>query len=250
MEAKYSMDVKLLNSALSKTMLVKNGLSPDDANYFYQGLNEKPALKIIFNNLISGYYRLVLDAGCGIGLVEHNLPKSSEIFIIAMDLNRKYLGVAKSNSECEKVEYVLADARFLPFKDRVFDAIILHDILFGVELKTIFKQVYTNLKENGDLFFDLPNSFFYSALPFLLPFCGFNTYNLKETEMYLRNSGLKVTSRYVASFSTNTRIKLRLPEGFNSCLEKVFAMSPAKLHLAISNLWYLSIFICKKQNFS
>jgi SAM-dependent methyltransferase len=240
------MDVLHLSNEKLKMALIKQGLSKGDAEYFYQKLDEKPALKIIFNKLIDNHHKLGLDVGCGIGLIESNLPKNPHLSVVAIDLNKTFLKIAKFHSTDSSTEFLLADARYLPFKNQIFDTIILHDVLFGLKLSSVVSEISRNLKIAGNVYFDIPSSVFYRIVPFLLPFEGFNTYNLNIVEKELGKNCLKLTCRYVLAFSTNTRKKLKIPAKLNALLGKGFEMMPPKLHITISNFWFLTMFDCKR----
>ncbi|MGB9854765.1 MAG: class I SAM-dependent methyltransferase [Candidatus Bathyarchaeales archaeon] len=63
---------------------------------------------------------LVLDIGCGTGLLFNYIADKAEM-VVGLDISRKILAEAKRRSEkFHKVHLVLADADYTPFKESVF----------------------------------------------------------------------------------------------------------------------------------
>lgn len=66
-----------MGNADFRALLKKFKFSDCEVNYFTQSVHEKPALGLIFRRLLnSGKKSMILDVGCGIGLLEENLVKN------------------------------------------------------------------------------------------------------------------------------------------------------------------------------
>lgn len=88
-------------------------------------------------HIIEGDY--VLDVGCGIGVTASLLAKKHGCRVVAVDISKKMVDWAKETAKGEKteekIEFVVADARELPFKDNAFDVVICESVLAFVEDK-------------------------------------------------------------------------------------------------------------------
>ena len=88
----------------------------------------------------------MLDAGCGTGRLTHLLAKTlSDSYVIGVDISRKSCIIAHNRSWSQKVEFLVADLAYLPFRDSSFDLIIFSEVL-----NTFFlmkeKKSYANCK--------------------------------------------------------------------------------------------------------
>lgn len=110
--------------------------------------------KLLLRHLSSG--ATIFDLCCGTGQLSQELIAKG-YKIVGLDGSEKMLHYARQ--KLPDIEFVLGDARQfeLPYK---FDAVIctdtaLNHIMSLAELKSVFKNVHTVLKENGLFFFDL-----------------------------------------------------------------------------------------------
>ena len=97
----------------------------------------------------------VLDAGCGDGKTLAAMA-SKGWNIIAIDFSRSALGLCRRNPFAGAVEYVLADATALPFRDETFDAVFLiHCAGHAQETarNTLASESFRVLRSGGRLFF-------------------------------------------------------------------------------------------------
>ena len=88
-------------------------------------------------HIIEGDY--VLDVGCGIGVTASLLAKKHGCRVVAVDISKKMIGWAKETAKGEKteekIEFAVAGAEGLPFKNNTFDAVICESVLAFVKDK-------------------------------------------------------------------------------------------------------------------
>jgi ubiquinone/menaquinone biosynthesis C-methylase UbiE len=66
---------------------------------------------------------LILDVGCGTGVLFDNVADKAEN-VVGLDISRRTLSYAKQRAkEYGNVHLLLADAEILPFKDNIFDRV-------------------------------------------------------------------------------------------------------------------------------
>ncbi|MEM1581043.1 MAG: class I SAM-dependent methyltransferase [Candidatus Bathyarchaeia archaeon] len=99
-----------------------------NALYGYeQNLKIKEALKVLDVKALD----LVLDVGCGTGLLFKHIFSSSSL-IVGIDISSRTLRVAKNlvkNLDSNQIALVRADADFLPFRNNIFDKIFAITLL-------------------------------------------------------------------------------------------------------------------------
>jgi len=96
----------------------------------------------------------VLEIGCGVGLTPIYLAKKYGCRIMAIDLSREMIEKAKERAEkkgvADKIEFKVADAQKLPFKDNIFDAVILESVMaFIPDKKKAMKEFMRVVKKGG-----------------------------------------------------------------------------------------------------
>lgn len=115
--------------------------------------------RIILKNLNLSDREKILEVGCGRGfylkILIDTLP---HLDITGIDLNEKYLSVAKGFINNNKVKLVKVDATNLPFKNKTFDRIIATEILEHIpnDQKAI-SEMYRVLKPDGIAMVTVPN---------------------------------------------------------------------------------------------
>ena len=78
----------------------------------------------------------VLDVGCGNGSLTFDLSKKAQK-VVGVDLNEKYLAVAKKNNQAQNIEYILGDAVIYSFNNK-FDVVVLSNVLEHIENREEF----------------------------------------------------------------------------------------------------------------
>lgn len=105
----------------------------------------------------------ILDLGCGNGVVSLHLFNSK--VDIAMDLSPQMVKEAKRTGAYE--HYLVADARFLPFKDRSINSIISISVLEHVfNVDALLFEISRVLRKDGILVFTVPSDKFSEMLFF------------------------------------------------------------------------------------
>jgi len=91
---------------------------------------------------------LVLDIGCGTGLITKRIPK-----VIGIDISYKML------KKCSKdLRLINANAEKLPFLDNVFDTIISFTVLQDVkDIKKAVSEIRRVLKKDGNILITVLN---------------------------------------------------------------------------------------------
>lgn len=117
--------------------------------------------------------KTVLETGCGRGFYMHSLtffPDIKEIH--GIDVNDKYLAVAKKHITDKRVHLRNASIYELPYPDNSFDAVICSEVLEHLsDDAAALKEIRRVLKKNGVLLVSVPNqhfSFLWDPLNWLL----------------------------------------------------------------------------------
>lgn len=99
----------------------------------------------------------VLDVGCGAGLDVFLSARKvgREGFVVGLDVSSSLLGrakVAKLKSTQNNVEFILADAEKIPYRDEVFDVVISNCVVNLIPRKLdVFREISRVVKKGGRL---------------------------------------------------------------------------------------------------
>jgi len=108
----------------------------------------------------------ILDVGCGAGIILSEIPDDGNVKV-GVDLSKKFLDVAKLLNK--NSDFVLADMHHLPFRDGVFNFVIVacsfsvFDCAVPERLaktsqpQRLVEQVYRSLVKRGTLLLTTPN---------------------------------------------------------------------------------------------
>lgn len=95
----------------------------------------------------------VLDLGCGVGLCIGPLLKFG--IVIGLDISGDKLRAAKKNHK--HVDFILADASYLPLKNSTFDVIVAKDVLEHiVDDQRAIHEAYRTSKTHAELILYVP----------------------------------------------------------------------------------------------
>lgn len=131
----------------------------DEIASSYSYLRSKPWSKVIEELLpyIKNHTeRPIADLGSGSG--RHSIPLAFKGYrVVAMDLSYRMISIllskAKKRKIDDKIDLLVGDILFMPFRDRVFNAVILIAVLHHIPQAEIRKEVLKNIKrkliENG-----------------------------------------------------------------------------------------------------
>ena len=117
----------------------------------------------LMSDLVAKYLRLkpnqmVLDAGCGYGVVACYLAEKSKVNIVGLDLNSYEIGKARGRARKlnleGRVKFEIMDYSRTSFTKNTFDAIFtLETLSHAAELKKTLRQFLNILKPNGKVVF-------------------------------------------------------------------------------------------------
>lgn len=193
-----------------------------------------PAFRMRTKWAISKVQGNVLEIGCSKGLMTTMIHKDHKIVACDIDIHR--LKEARHNAKIN-ANFILCDAHALPFNQKVFDSVLLIDVLEHLR-NPISVLEEANRVAKKKIIINVPNYGFSSvAYPNLLPEHFIEPTHLHQTTFPLLRDWLETAGitkfRIVGSY-----IPLPLPFiPFSYLLERVFKafhIGPLKLHFQIS----------------
>lgn len=123
--------------------------------YKYKGfdMNQPERMKALLEKYNGGKF---IEVGCGIAphcLAAKLNPKSTEVWGLDWAENL----ISELKKYCPEVNYIVGDARNLPFKDGYFDYLVIGEILEHMESPQDFlKEMFRVIKEGGTLALSTP----------------------------------------------------------------------------------------------
>lgn len=122
------------------------------------GEEQRVKYKLVFDKLGYGASSL-LDIGCGIGLLAEYIRSSGfDGIYIGVDIDLERIRYAKKNLNVN--EYVVADAHYLPFRDKCFQLSTIFTVIHLLDIREAVREalrvsqkivVITLLKKRRDL---------------------------------------------------------------------------------------------------
>lgn len=180
-------------------------------------------------NLLPENAENILDVGCGTGRFEEILlGQGFNIDVIAIDISKKSIHVAKSKLNSEKFEFLCGDVASLPFKDDSFDCCVLIEVIEHISNKeSVLKELKRVLKTRGKLIITTPNK---------------RDVILRIHNLFLK-LGMKIARRrivhkdeYVSTKELSTLVE---GAGLHTCKKLVKYLNPLSLPLR-DKVWGLS----------
>jgi len=115
--------------------------------------------RIIFENLNLKGNEKVLEIGCGRGFYLKTLIDIWPMLeVVGVDLNERYLSLAKKFIRNDKVKLLKADATNLPFANKTFDRIIASEVLEHIrDDEKAISEMYRVLRPGGIAIVTVPN---------------------------------------------------------------------------------------------
>ena len=137
-----------------------------------------------------------VDVGCKSAWASDYLK---DCLLVNLDLDEKEL--IKKKKSNPKLNFVVADARALPFKDGVINGLMLFEVLEHVPKGTelmVLKEINRSLCLGGKLFFSTPNnSFLFTVTDPAYWLIGHRHYDLKKIKLLFKKTGLKILQEYI-----------------------------------------------------
>jgi cyclopropane fatty-acyl-phospholipid synthase-like methyltransferase len=134
----------------------------------------------------------LLDIGCGeSGIIENYAVKAGCRLIVAIDIQLSSL--VKAKMRCSgNIEFALASATYLPFKDGVFDKVAMIEVLEHLPKQSeglALIDVYRVLKSGGDFVLSTPHKrFLYVLLDPAFFLMGHRHYDVDEIHHEIRKA--------------------------------------------------------------
>ena len=202
----------------------------------YQRPDEYTLRRLKFTASLIGENMLLLDVGCGRGLLS-NFTKHREY--VGLDISLDQL---KSSMWLGSGKYyrVNASAVLLPFRDNVFELVVCTEVIEHLPRKfteACISEVYRILKKGGTAVFSTPNiAYLYNRLRFLFKgeLMGFEHeehvqfFNYGRLRSMLEKAGFREIRRHgfdviMEPYNTITRLIFKIPWHIRS---KIASVSP------------------------
>lgn len=215
-----------------------------DANrYVFQRWLETPArqndaneLTLLLEKLLPYGVNSILDLGCGPGYWIHRSLLAHARQCVGVDSSLTRLRL------CTQGIPVCADARFLPFRNESFDAVVvIHALEYMPAAKTVLTEVWRVLKPGGVVFVCTKNPF---GIPWRMAFflsehlakCAHRPSCLSPDIIVGAWPGELRVLKYLRPRiitdlrDVNDAVRLRLPTRFDTLLDRVSMRLPARLN--------------------
>lgn len=195
-------------------------------------------LQLLIDKLAPKKHQKFLDVGCGSGNYTIALHQKG-LSITGLDISEEMLNLARN--KYPKMDWILADAKTLPFKEQSFDGVLCFLAIHHIrELPTFFKEVHRILKSGGKfiLFSNSPEQFLQLWLshyfPQMMKKASLKPFTKKEIEENLKKSGFKDISFEIFFITRDTQDAfLELAKFHPSlCLDENFRKNTSPFALA------------------
>jgi SAM-dependent methyltransferase len=221
----------------------KGQLDEVSFRYFSRPLRDRPGLLVTLNYVRSRFSKArIVDLGCGMGQFEAEICKSKGYNCVGLDANKAFVRMALLRAKLHgysNASFILGDIHSLPVKTGLFNAAILHDVVFGINIKSLVQEVARVLEKEGALIFDAPLALFYLVFPFKRPF-------LKYSELQIANclieKGFIRERVFLPGFPPVLNEDFHLPAMFMRTLSKVLMLFPQSLQGLVGRFWFNLVF--------
>jgi ubiquinone/menaquinone biosynthesis C-methylase UbiE len=148
----------------------------------------------LFDKIDVSNVRSVLEIGCGVGVVSAHLANEYDMDITGIDLDPEQIVLAKMhNEENERLRFIEADAKRLPFGNEEFDMVLSIYVLHHVnDWGKALEEICRVIQQDGYfLFNDLAVSEFTARIfrPLVKKYAA---YTIDEIIQCLRGYGFKI----------------------------------------------------------
>jgi 2-polyprenyl-3-methyl-5-hydroxy-6-metoxy-1,4-benzoquinol methylase len=127
--------------------------------------------------------KTVLDIACGVGYGSQMFAVYGAKRVVGVDISKKAIAYAKDEYSHKNVDFIIADATKIPFKNGIFDIVVSFETLEHLKNPIDFVREITRvLKKRGLLILSSPNGLFKQV--FDNPY-HYHEYDLKELKELL-----------------------------------------------------------------
>ncbi len=110
----------------------------------------------IFKRSISGKGLMVLDVGCGTGVLGAYLKKEQGCTVYGIEINEAAFNYAKNN--LDDVIHANVETVDLPYSNDQFDVVVMGDVLEHlVNPVSALKKIFEKVKPGGEILITVPN---------------------------------------------------------------------------------------------
>ena len=134
------------------------GSIPENYDQYLGPLLMSPFGRNLVNRIPTTGVKDVLELACGTGIVTKLLRERlpSDIRLVATDLSQGMLDFAKKKTYEKSVEWKVADASALPFKDESFDVVVSQfGVMFFPEKAQSMQEIFRVLRPGGRVLFNV-----------------------------------------------------------------------------------------------
>lgn len=121
-------------------------------------LSPRNSVFLDFIKIKNLHNKKILDIGCGFGWFEYSV-KNIVKKVIGIDINKYNIRKLKSEFRSKKVDFLVASALNIPFKDNFFDYVVSCEVIEHLPKnseKYFFKEIVRVLKPGGKFFMTTP----------------------------------------------------------------------------------------------
>ncbi|MCQ9204959.1 MAG: class I SAM-dependent methyltransferase [Omnitrophica bacterium] len=172
----------------------------------------------------------ILDVGCGNGFLIAELQKKFK-YVVGIDISRGLLKKAKANllhrQEVgeNKVDFCVASAAQIPFKQRSFNIVIFSELIEHIDnVEAVFDEAQYILKKEGMLILTIPVWWVVAVITFFnkdfMKFSGHvQRFKLKETKELLGKYGFEIVKimNYYSEWAVIYTIEAIFSQRFSDC---------------------------------
>lgn len=212
-----------------------NIFSQENTHYYYKGIHHTILSQVKkFLDVKNG---MILDAGCGTGLLAKKLEKYGEVY--AVDISPVAIKLAKER----KIRVKKASITKLPFKDKTFDLVVSIDVIYHLKVnddKDALSEFNRVLKPGGILILKAPAYNWLQGNHDKLVHTR-KRYTIKDLSQTLNQTNfLIIKSSYICSFLLIPAIVKRLYEKYFSKYYRSDIATPNKyINYILLKLFYI-----------
>jgi ubiquinone/menaquinone biosynthesis C-methylase UbiE len=211
--------------------------------YFGRASRDRPGLLVTLKFIRDRFPEArVLDLGCGMGAFEAEICRSENYECVGVDVNRVFVKLASLRLKFHgyrNTSFILGDAYSLPVRTGLFQAVVLHDVAFSVNVRYLVGEVARVLKKGGGFIFDVPMAFFYYLIPVQRPFIK---YSKEHIAIFLKKWGFVKESVFLPGVPPVLHERFHLPASLMRVLSSAVMLLPSRLQEFLGGFWFNLLF--------